>query len=749
MANSSVSKNFEFQRMVSNWAGYISSVDRTNLAENVMVRGSQNIYKKLSGTLAVRQGQKRQGVTNATLSPISSSFPWTTSQGNVNTMVVSNSTLSVVRNEIWYPLQTGLTATRYVFDAWWDAANAQDTLLFVNGSTSLFSWSGGFATIASTSKTAISMVGNNVLLTNGALVTGTGPFTSSTNNPTGATFPGTSFQGSMVFTSNPTNGQTLILNINATLITIHFVSVIGAAAGNVLIGVDLATTLTHLLGLLQAPATTNANQVALSGPNQTLVGYVTWASTSTITISGTDTWFQNGFTTTGSITIGGATYAYTGGNTTLTLFGVTPDPTVIVPGVALQTIVEHTNIYAPTYNPDFLKVVNNQVYLGSYISRLIPISKGDDFTDYTIPTPRVAQDPGLVTLDGAAKGIGVRQGNATVGYGSNGWMTISFSDITVGTDVVNIINQKNSPVAILQAPLAHEFIDSVGDNLIYLAQDQQLRAFGDFNNLFVAGYPSYSQDVATELSEETFTGGALKCIGEFVYISAPNSGKVYLRQERTRVDSGGNVVNESLWHSPFIWNATAVNQIDGTVVVFSNANPQIYAVWDTNQWHDDSPSGEFLPYSCVCALSYRGEQRRQGLWSGDKNFTEGYITAGTPLMLQMNYGYQGVTSTVNVPINTVARPAFLFQTPLASLGDNSLGDEPLGNGGITEAGQDPDTLPKFKVINSLPIVNCFEYQPIFYTDFADAQWEILATATNFGIEPDEQANFIINKLRSS
>ncbi len=573
MPNLSSAKNFEFPRIVSKWQGYVSSVDRTNLAENIYVRGSQNVYKKLSGTLSVRPGQKRQGTADSTESPISSSFPWTTSQGNVNTMVVSDSTLSVVRDEVWYPLQTSLTKTRYVFDAWWDSTNAQDVLLFVNGSTSLFSWSGGFATILSTSKTAFSTIGASASLTNALVTTGTGPFTSSANS-----LVGTAFQGSAVFTSNPTDGQTLILNINATAITIHFVSIIGATAGNVLIGATLADTLTNLLGLLHAPATTNATQVALSGPNQTLVGYITWTATNTITISGTDTWFQNGFTTTGSIIVGGVSYAYTGGTSTLNLFGVTPDPTAITPGVTWQAVVEHTNIYASTFNPDFLRVINNQVYLGSYISRLTPISKNTDFTDYTVPTPRVSGDPELVTLDGSGKGIGIRKGNATVGYGSSGWCTISFQDITVGTDLTNVTSRINSPVAILQAPLAHEFIDMVGDNIIYLAQDQQVREFGDFNNAFVPVYPSLSQEVSTELSQEIFTGGKLRCIGEFIYLTAPDSGKVYLRQERSYVDSNGTVVAERLWHSPFIWNATAIDVIDTTLVAFSNANPQIYEV---------------------------------------------------------------------------------------------------------------------------------------------------------------------------
>lgn len=617
--NSGKAKDFSFPDMVSQWGGYISSIDRTNIAPNFMVRGSQNVYKKLSGTFSVRPGQKRQGAANSTLSPCSSEFVWNTSDGQTFTMVIANATLYVVVNKVWYALQTSLTKTRYVFDKWWKQSAVQDILLFVNGTTTMYEWDGGFGLISSTT------------------------------------------------------ANTIVLD-----------------------------------------RTVAASRLPASG----------------------------------TVIVNGTTYTYTG-SAGSTLTGVTPDPSGEANGSGvLQPVIAHANTPSATLNADFLKVVNNQVYVGSYTSRLIYISSNTDFTNYTVPTPRVSGSPELVVLDGTGKGIGIRQGNACIGYGANGWAVISFVDVTVGTTLTNVTTRTLKPVAILQAPLAHEFIDSVGDNLVYLAQDQQVRAFGDFNNLFVAGYPSYSQEVATELTEENFTGGGLRCIGEFIYISAPVSGKTYLRQERTRVDPNGSIVAERLWHSPFIWNATHIDQIDGVVVAFSNANPQIYEVWDTDQWHDDSPSDELLPYSCILALGYRGEGRRQGLWSFDKNFTEGYITEGTPLNLLMNYNYQGSTNAINVIVNSSSQPATLFQSPLASLGDNSLGDEPLGNGGITEVASDPDAIPKFKVINSLPIINCFEWQPVFYSEAADARWEILATATNAVVEMEQNATFIINKMRS-
>lgn len=611
------SKNFEFPNLTSSWGGYVSSVDKTNIAENLMVKGSQNIYKKLSGNLAVRQGQKRQGAADATASACSSEFVWNTSWGETYTMVVSNSKLYVVADEVWYVLQSSLTKTRYVFDKWWNNTLKKDQVLFVNGTDDMQMWNGGFGLIASTTAT------------------------------------------------------TIVLDRTIT------------------------------------------------------ASFITAAS--------------------GSVVVNGTTYAYTGsGGSTLT--GVTPDPTgeAATSGV-LQVVTVSSNTPATDFLADFLKVINNQVYVGSYTSRLIYMSQDTDYTNYVVPSPQIAGSPGLFVVDGTAKGIGVRQGNACIGFGASGWAVISFTLVSNNSVITRTNKIDVKPVALLQAPFAHEFIDNVGDNLVYLAQDQQVRSFGDFNNLFVAGYPSLSQEIATELEAETFTGGGLKCIGEFIYLTAPNTGKTYLRQERTRVDPNGTVVSEKLWHSPFVWNATFIDQIDGVVVAFSNANPQIYEVWDTGQWYDDSPSDEALPYSCILALGYRTNGRRQGLQNFDKLFTEGYITEGTPLNFSINYDYQGSTQTINGIINSGERPTTFFSgsDPL-SLGDSSLGDESLGDS--EDSSDENETLPKFKNINSLADVNCFEYQPILYSDEANAQWELLALATNAKKSEIQDAVFIINKI---
>lgn len=615
--NQSLAKSFNFdKRLVAEFEGYNSTLDPTKIAANFYVRGSQNIYKKVSGNLAVRPGQKLYIAADTTQSPMSSEFVWNTSWGSTYTLFISNSKLNVLVGTTVYTLLSGLTATRYVFDKWWDNTLKKDDALFVHGNSDIQKWGGGFGLIASTTV------------------------------------------------------NTIVLD-------------------------------------------------------RTVVASVLPAS--------------------GSVVINGTTYTYAG-SAGSTLTGVAGNPSGEANGSGvLEAVTTTSNKPAAGFNNDFIKVINNRLYVGSYTSRLIYISSSSDYTNFTIPNPIIPGSPNILTLDSTGKGITVRNGDPFIGYGTSEWVQVTFPTSVNATGVIiEQITPTIAPVAKNAAPLAHEFIANNGDTIVYLSQDQQLRTLGDFNQAFVTAYPSLSLDVNTELGQENFTGGAIKCIGEFTYLTAPNSGKVYLYQVRQRVDDQGKVVNERLWHSPFIWNLTRVDDINGTTYGFSNANPQIYQLWDTNQWHDDSPSGENLPYECILAFAYRNIGDRVLLLNFNKNYTEGYLTGGTPLNVQINYDYLGATAQTLSVVNSIAQPAFTFGQSLASLGDSILGDKPLGDELNPNASNNPNNLLKFRCINSLNPNNCFEYQVIYQSNAVDAQWEILATGTNL-VLADQDPTFIINK----
>lgn len=621
--------DFDFD-LITEFGGYVSSKDKTNVSPNVLVKGSQNVYKKLSGTVAARPGLKLRGSTDNTQAGVDSSFEWYTSLASVYPMRVANGKLQFESDivssgtYVWYDLLTGLTLNRFVFDTWWNNALKKDVLLFVKGDSDIQMWHGGVALISSTTV-------NTIVLDRAAATAGF-----------------------------PTSGGTVIIN--------------------------------------------------------------------------------------------GTTYTFTGVSAS-TLTGVTADPTGEANGsVVMSGIVTTSNSPASGFTNDFIKTIGNRLHVGSYTSRLVYISSQSDYTNFTVPGTRAPGDPELLTLDDAGQGITVRQGNAHIFGGTSSLYIVSYTPITVGSTLTEQTKVDKKQLGNLVSALAHEFIDILGDNIIYLDQNNQLRTYGTFRNLLSDKSPSLSQQVHDELMDEDFTGGHLRIVSgdndDIVYITAPVTGKTFFYQERSSLDPAGNVVAERIWHPPQIWNASRIAVIDGIEYCHSNANPQLYQLWKTGQWYDDSPSGDELPYEAIMRMSYRGiitesGQRRQGMLAFDKMYSEGYIAQGTNLDAYVLYDYQGSSGMVNPNINSIESPVYLFTgVNPASLGDSSIGSNPLGDTLI----DDPDNqevLPKFRNIVSVGSNNCFEYQLVIYSTDVNSRWEILALGTNAKITEKQNATFLI------
>ena len=153
--------------------------------------------------------------------------------------------------------------------------------------------------------------------------------------------------GAIALPTNPSNGNTLTLDINGTNVVITFVSSIGVAAGNVLIGASANATLVNLLALLNQPQSSTSTGVALSGANQALVSYLSWSlptGGTTLYVSSKNTALyapQTSFTA--STTVSAGTYTantmalyvepgtvYVDGTRVLFLGGLTPTVTAPV-----------------------------------------------------------------------------------------------------------------------------------------------------------------------------------------------------------------------------------------------------------------------------------------------------------------------------------------------------------------------------------------------------------------------------------
>ncbi len=611
--------NFEMY-LVDNFPGYNSATDSTNFPntrtpEMWLVRGSVNVYKKLSGTIANRPGLKLRGVQDSTAAGTKSSWEWNTWDGRTLPLRINNSKLQVESDivvsgsPVWYTLLSGLAVgfNRAIFDAVWDNTgqnNGQakkDVLLFVGHDTTQYRWSGAAA---------------------------------------------------------------LFVSYAATIITLDR----DAAAA--------------------------------------------------------------GFSTQGSVLINGITYTYTG-ITGSTLTGTSDASAAVLNQPVFEATASSSNTPASTFTNDFLKVIGGQVYVGSYTSRLVYMSKLSSYTDFSQSTPRVTGDGYLFTLDNTCKGITVRKGNPWFGAGTSDWYEISFLQTTNGVALTEVVKVDKKPTVTLSAPLGHEFIDNIGDDIVCLTQDQQVSLIGQYTDQFQTKFSSLELKIKTELVQENFTGGHLKCISDFVYITAPVNGRHYIHETRDDVGINGGVITEKFWHPPQVSNISRFAVIAGVTYGHSNAYPQLYQVWNTGQWYDDDPGGAQLPYQSIALFQYRTFGRRQGKGSFDKLFTEGYATANSQLYAGVYYDYQGAETLLSFPLNSLQYPfakTFTGSIP-PSLGDASLGDNPLGSG-LSVAADDQELVPKWKQIDELNEVDCFEYALMVYSQNASARWELLAIGAN-------------------
>lgn len=474
------------------------------------------------------------------------------------------------------------------------------------------------------------------------------------------------------------------------------------------------------------------------------------ATVDTITKQGTEIWAEVGFATQiageKKILIDGTEYTYTGGENTTTLTGVTPSPIAETSGdVVIQSIIVGSTD-TTGFEIDFIKTDNNQVWAGSYSSRIVyksaDITAGGvlGFLNYIDTTDIVFGDPDSVVLDATCKGIGVKDGKIIL-FAGDSYMyvitpnqNVTFSyDYGPGTRYnFQKIEKKQLPG--LNSALGHEFIDNFGEYLVWLDQKNQLRALGSFSSIDNIKPTTLSLDVQAELSEDDFTGGHLRAIEDAIYITAPNNGRDWMYVIRERVDDEGQVISEKFWNSPQIRGISRFSVIEGMIYGHSNVNPQIYQIWDTDQWIDDSPNGsdnEEIPYIPVARLSYQNHDVGPDRIVFDIAYFEGYMPEGFDLRGTIYFDYRGATGIRNLIISDdVSLTKFFTGDNAPTIGDSSPGDNPLGDGILDEVGEQ-DLVPKFRAMSNVPIIkNSYEYSLEIYSVDPDCRWELSVVGTN-------------------
>lgn len=747
--------------------GYQTSDDPSNADKHLLVAGSQNVLINYQKKVQSRGGYTRLGAA-AQGAPynVKNAWTWNTSTGTQIPQRNSNTSLEAYLGIIdgvalnsWETISSIFSATNKLRHAtFFDANEEVDTQVMVCGDDNMYEWNGAIAIASSATNSggnAIQLRGNNALLTS-FVVSYSG---TASNVDFGQNYVfGTSLAAFFEIINNPANNDTLVLNINGTNVTITFVNSIGSAAGNVLIGGGPATTQANLLNLLQHPSTTSANQVALSSPNQILVGYLTATTTGTITKQGVTSFSENRFFTTRNTVLKnlrtGTTYAYSQGNGGQTLLNVAGDTTTIQAGdILIQEVITQQNTPSNTlYTNDYIYGFQNQIAISSSNSNQAYLSKNTSYHDFTFSSPRLPGEGATFVLDAPGRAISVL-GSSLLYFAGNSFIHQAiFQQTNVPLSNGSSIVEENAQLKRLmtgidQGALNHESVIPIGNQLAYLSNEVTLRVINNPANVVGLQPTSYSNPIKPDFDAESFDQNSfLFWFKNVVFVSVPATGHQYMLNFIE--DADGRLFR--FWNPPQtfpIGPLSTINTGSGDALYgHSNAVDESYLLFDglSDGQYTGMPVSAKLPISCIAAYAYddtifvRRKQikLRSELKTFDEFYIEGEIVPNvTDLDWLLNYDYQGATLQIERSIDGSNSDILEGVNGLNSLAQSSLGQNPLG--GLLNT---PTNAQKFRLVFECAKEDYFQIQPIYSTNGVDLYWSIIAQGPNAALSPRKATN---------
>lgn len=452
------------------------------------------------------------------------------------------------------------------------------------------------------------------------------------------------------------------------------------------------------------------------------------ATTNTITKSGSGTWVAARFLTAGTRQIrmkdsGGTwrTFTYTGGESTTTLTGVTPDPTGFTftsGALVLQEVRDNSNTPASGYTNNFIRVLNNQIYVGSATQRTVRVSKNTSITDYSFSSPRAQGEGATLTLDGEIVGFAPQESDMYIFAGKDSVFKTDFV-LLDSSGLKETLGVKKLKTGALQGAFSQDMITNIGNSICYLSNEPKLYILDRIENIQVPNLQDVSDPIKPDFDAAIFTNGTIKSHLNRVYVSAPTDGNVFILE--TRKDAEGNL--RRFWQPPQIFWFRQFSIIAGDIYGHSSLTTETYKLFDGV--NDLSNPIEFK-----ARFAYNNFGNRTALKKFDEYFSEMYLSTNAEITLTIDYDFEGATSIQEFSI-LGSNTKIAFESAVdASLGINSLGTNPLGT--YLDA---PSSLVKIRSINETRPIAFQEIGVTYSTTDDDVTFKLLAHGPNVTLSP--------------
>jgi len=760
--------------------GYRNKEDISNLPPETLVVGSQNVLTNAAELVGIRGGYALDGAAgNQNNYGIDSSYDFLQSIGTVQNLRKWGTNLEcryvnpVTSVVSWINILSTLNAGKVCnFTSFFDTFVEKSMFaLFVNGDENVYEWSGGVASFASSTANSITVQGTQTL---GQL----GFYEDAVNTNKmkllidGVTYSYTAAGLALVnsFTETPTNAN-LDTNqyVSQSFTTTSAAQTLYTAEVG-FVGLPTLPYTTYVQAYLysdsggqpgtliatagQGAASNGFNAIPYPG-NGTAVNFtfafpntpVSPSTTYHIVIQGVGPSGVLGIyigassgtgVHTAALGSGPAGWAAQNGYMNLTVqendaspqqfIGVSPSPSGITVGDAViqPPVVGITeNLSNPNFPSNFemdtISTLENQVWYGCFTSNTVYFSKVADYTDISESSPRIQGDGAILTMDAPIVGFSPQASDMYVSAGRDQWWISQFTEANVSNtagNITSVVETENVSLARLktahnQGSQSQSLIGYYKNSLVYVSNEQIINALGLVKDIYSdPQVTNMSDPIKNDIDAYNFAGGQIYYDNYFIYVTIPEMGIIRMY----------NVVKQ-YWEVPQtipVSRLYHITQVTGDALYghssLTNESYQLFTGYNDN----NNPINAIFALPYVSVVGGAPFEKK----SFNKIFTEGYISSNTTLMLTINYDFGGFSGTYTTLISGSNLKIIFNKITDGSIGRNSLGTEPVGAIlNVPALSQNP----KFRVINTMPRVDNYEYQIVYSSDDVDQQWSVLRT----------------------
>lgn len=660
-------------------AGYISNGEITNLSGQYLVQGSRDVLIKRDaqggrGKVVSRFGYELLGAAKTLNKRIASEYVWQSSTGVERPLRRYHDELEVLYDGAWRRVIDGLTGERMRFASYWVTGEQIDVLLMVEGTDTIREWSGSIAEIAEVTTTTLSKKGYY-----GA---STIAFDSSDRTLTDS--------ASKFLTYGFAAGDTIIVSGSA------------ANDGRYIIDTVTASTIT-----LSADDTLSDELAGASVVVKLPVG--TWAEARA---------FASG---TRKFTIDGIDYTYTGGEDTGTLTGVSAssgNPSsngVTVGDLAIQTVRAYTPATLDDYAIDLVSAFQNHAVYGSHSSRVVYVSKNNDFDDFTETTPRAPGEGFEIVLDAPPTAIVPTSQALYISAGRDYWYRITLA--LSADNAAEAIEVERLQTAAGQAALNQEAVIPLKKSIAFLSAEGVLEELATVEEVRTPSRLPLSHDIKDDLLAYDRTDAHAHYHLGVIYLTLPNE-SVTLAYD----------VEQGFWQPPQFLALSSTSVIAEVLCGHSSAGNESYTLFT-------GLTDNGAPINHVAAFGY--DRFGLDLWAktADEFAAELYLNAATILTDRVVYDYLGASGSKDFLIDGSDDRITFIPNDSISLGTNPLGVHPLGS-----ANAPIPAVAKVRVVNTTQALDFYERQRVFSS--VGGYFEILGYGEN-AQQSENEPGFII------